>query len=172
LVVALIGGLGLAEVTHRQDFSRELLTTGVETVAESVEVDVSGKGPLNDVRVAFRTTDGGQIRTVLADAEDNDSEGMPEGVRAPAAGTRYAMPLTIVYGRSEPSVALASVDAREWVADRKTPRRDAGMLVGGLAVTLLALVLLSRDARRRGLAWWQWYTDAPRGLDPHNSPGS
>jgi hypothetical protein len=101
---------------------------------------------------------------VLADAEDNDSEGMPEGVQAPAAGTRYAMPLKIVYRRSEPSVALASVDAREWVADRKTPRRGAGMLVGGLAATLVALVLLSRDARRRGLAWWQWYTDGPRDL--------
>ena len=101
------------------------------------------------IRVTFWTTDGGQIRTLLADAEYNDSAGMPEGVRAPAAGTRYAMPLTIVYRRSEPSVALAAVDAREWVADRKTPRCNAGMLVGGLAV---ALVLLSRGARRRGLA--------------------
>jgi hypothetical protein len=160
LAVALFGGLGLVEVTHRQDFSRELLTTGTETVADSVQVDIGRV--LGEVRVTLRTTDGRRIETTLTDHEYNDSEGMPEGVHAPAPGTRYAMPLKIVYRPSEPSVALASVDARQWVADRDTPRRDAGMLAGGLAVMLSALAWLSRDARRRGLAWWQWYTDAPK----------
>jgi hypothetical protein len=155
----------LGEVTHRQDFSNELLKTGTETVADSVQVDIGRV--LGEVLVTFRTTDGRKIETSLADHEYNDSEGMPEGVHAPAPDTRYAMPLRIVYRPSEPSVALATVDARQWVADRKTPRRGAGMLAGGLAGTLIALAWLSRDARRRGLAWWQWYTDAPtRPIDP------
>lgn len=163
LVVALAGGLMLGEVTHRQAFSDELVTTGAETVAESVQVDVGRL--LSSVSVDFRTADGRQIRTELADHEYNDKEGMPEGVQTPAAGTRYAMPLKIVYRRSDPSVALASVDAREWVGDRNTPRLAAGMLAGGLGVSLVALVLLSRGARRRGLAWWQWYTEGSRDVD-------
>ena len=167
LVVAVAGGLMLGEVTHRQEFSRELLTAGVETVAESVQVDVGRF--VGSVSVEFRTADGRQVRTELADHEYNDTEGMAEGVQTPAAGTRYSMPLKIVYRRSDPSVALASVEAREWVADRKTPRLGAGMLAGGLGLTLVALVLLSRDARRRGLAWWQWYTEGSRGFDAHNS---
>jgi hypothetical protein len=157
----------LGEVTHRQEFSRELLTTGVETVAESVEVDVGRL--LGSVSVGFRTADGRQVRTELADHEYNDTEGMPEGVQPPAAGTRYSMPLKIVYRRSDPSVALASADARQWVDDRKTPRLGAGMLAGGLGLSLIALVLLSRDARGRGLAWWQWYTEGSHGFDPLNS---
>lgn len=159
LVVAVSGGLMLGEVTHRQDFSRELLVAGTETVADSVQVYIGRV--LGEVLVTFRTTDGRDIETSLADHEYNDSEGMPEGMQPSAPGTRYAMPLKIVYRPSEPSVALASLDAREWVADRKTPRRGAGMLAGGLAATLIALAWLSRDARKRGLAWWQWYTEAP-----------
>jgi Protein of unknown function (DUF3592) len=166
LVVAVAGGLMLGEVTHRQEFSQELLTTGGETVAESVEVEVGRL--LGSVTVGFRTADGRRIRTELADHEYNDTERMPDGVQTPAAGTRYAMPLRIVYRRSDPSVALASVDARQWVDDQKTPRLGAGLLAGGIGMVLVALVLLSRDARRRGLAWWQWYTEGSRGFDAHN----
>ncbi|MEV0804703.1 DUF3592 domain-containing protein [Kribbella sp. NPDC050281] len=165
LVVAVAGGLMLGEVTHRQEFSRELLTTGVEIVAGSVQVDVGRL--LGSVSVGFRTADGREVRTELADHEYNDTEGMPDGVQTPAAGTRYAMPLKIVYRRSDPSVVLASVDARQWVDDRKTPRLGVGMLAGGLAVVLTALVMLSRDARKRGVAWWQWYTEGSRGPDTH-----
>lgn len=151
----------LAEVTHRQDFSRDLLTNGAETVASSVQVYVTGRGTIGDLDVVFRTSDGRQVQTVLADAEVNDDGGMEDGLQTPAPGTRYAPPLEIVYRPSEPSVALASVDAREWVADRRTPRQAAGMVAGGILVTLIAMLWLSRDARRRGLGWWQWYTDAP-----------
>ncbi|MEU4396512.1 DUF3592 domain-containing protein [Kribbella sp. NPDC023855] len=161
LVIAVVGGLTLGEVTHRQEFSRELLTSGGEVLAESVEVNVGRLvGP---VTVEFRTADGQRIRTDLADNETNDAQGMPEGPQTPAAGTRYSMPLKVVYRRADPSVALASIDAQEWVDDRKTPQQGVWMLAGGLGVTVVALVLLSRDARRRGLAWWQWYTDGSRG---------
>jgi hypothetical protein len=159
LVVALVGGLMLGEVTHRQDFSDELLKTGTETVADSVQVDIGRV--LGEVLITFRTSDGRKVETSLADHEYNDSEAMPEGVHAPTPGTRYAMPLKIVYRPAEPSVALASIDARQWVADRKTAQWGTGMLTGGLAATLIALAWLSRDARRRGLAWWHWYTGEP-----------
>jgi hypothetical protein len=161
LIVAVAGGLMLAEFNDRQDFSRDLLTSGVEAVASSVQVDVTGKGTIGEPEVVFRARDGRQVKTVLADAEVNDDDGMPEGIQTPAPGTRYAPPLTIVYRPSDPSVALASVDAREWAADRRTPYRAKGMLAGGIAVTLIAMAWLTRDARRRGLAWWQWYTATP-----------
>ena len=166
LVVAVAGGLMLGEVTHRQAFSRELSATGVETTAESVQVDVGRL--LGSVSVGFRTADGRQVRTELVDHEYNDTEGMPEGLQTPAAGTRYAMPLKIVYQRSDPSVALASVDARQWGDDRKTPRLGLGMLTGGVAVVLVALMMLSRDAHKRGLAWWQWYVEGQRPRDTND----
>jgi hypothetical protein len=161
LVVAVIGGLMLAEVTHRQNYSRDLLTNGVETVASSVQIYVNGKGTITEPEVVFRTQDGREVTTTLVNAEVNDDEGMAPGTQTPAAGTRYAPPLEIVYQPSDPSFALASVDARAWVADRRTPRIAVGMLAGGIALTLVALAWLSRDARRRGLAWWQWYSAAP-----------
>lgn len=160
LVVAVVGGLGLAEISHRQGFSRDLLTNGTETVASSVQVDVR-RGGISNPEVVFRTTDGREIRTALADAHVNGDEGMADGQQTPRPGTRYAAPLTIVYRPSDPSVALALVDAGEWVADQHTARRGKWMMTGGLAVTLIALAGLSRGARRRGLAWWQWYTAAP-----------
>ncbi|GAA1543426.1 DUF3592 domain-containing protein [Kribbella lupini] len=160
LVVALVGVLMLAEVSHREGFTKDLLANGTETVASSVQVSV-GRGGISNPVVVFRTTDGREIRTELSDAEVNDDEGMPDGQQTPAAGTRYAPPLKIVYRPSDPTVALALVDAGEWVADQHTARRGRWMITGGLAVTLIALAGLTRGARRRGLAWWQWYTAAP-----------
>lgn len=159
LIVAVIGGLMLAEISHRQGLTQDLLANGTETVASSVQVYV-GRGGLSNPEVVFRTGDGREIRTELANS-DLDDEGMPEGQQTPAAGTRYAPPLKIVYLPSEPSTALALVDAGEWAADQHTARHGKWMITGGLAVTLIALAGLSRGARRRGLAWWQWYTAAP-----------
>ncbi|HET6986431.1 MAG TPA: hypothetical protein VFI00_07430, partial [Kribbella sp.] len=100
------------------------------------------------------------VRTTLDNCED-DRQGMPEGVQTPAAGTRYAMPLEIIYQRSDPSIALAAVDAREWLADQRTPRIGWGLVGGGSSFVVLAMVLLTIGARRRGLRWWQWYTEGP-----------
>ncbi len=161
LVVAVIGGLMLAEISHRQGLSQDLLANGTETVASSVQADVGSRGGIIDLQVAFRTGNGREVRTTLADGEFDDAEGMPEGQQTPAAGTRYSAPLKVVYRPSDPSRALALVDAGEWVADQHTARRARWMIAGGLAVTLIALVGLARGARRRGLAWWQWYTAAP-----------
>jgi hypothetical protein len=162
LVVAVIGALILLEVLTRQDLSRDLLKSGIETTADSVQLVVSpGKGsPLvDDITVKFRTADGTPVQAVLNNNED-DPQGMREGEQTPAAGTRYAMPLKIIYRPSDTSTVLASVDAHEWVADHATPRIGAALLAVGLAVTLLAAILLTRGARKRGLAWWRWYDAA------------
>ncbi|QNE21901.1 hypothetical protein F1D05_33290 [Kribbella qitaiheensis] len=164
LVAVLVGALILIEVLTRQGLSRDLLRSGIETTADSVQLVVyPGKGdPLvEDISVKFRTADGAVVRAKLQRNED-DPQGMSEGEQAPAAGTRYAMPLELLYRPSDPSIVLASVDAREWSADRETPRIGTAVLAGGLAGVLLAAILLTRGARKRGLAWWRWYSEAPR----------
>ncbi|WP_432885867.1 hypothetical protein ACQPYH_02350 [Kribbella sp. CA-245084] len=161
LVAMLFGGLMLLELDSRVSLSRELLAGGAESVASSVEVEVDpGKGSplIGEVRVVFAAPERGQVRAVLKYCED-DRQGMPEGVRPPAPGTRYAKPLQVLYRPSDPSTALAAVDAREWIGDRRTPRIGWGLVVGGSALVLLAMVLLTIGARRRGLSWWQWYTE-------------
>ncbi|TDD46340.1 hypothetical protein E1263_36815 [Kribbella antibiotica] len=162
LVLALIGTGILIDALDRRDLGRELLNAGGETVATSVQLDVyPGKGDpgIGEVRVEFIAA-GQQVRTVLSDYQD-DAQGMREGAQPPAAGTRYAMPLQIVYRPSDPSVALAAADAHLWVEDSETRRVSTGLVVGGSALVLAAMVMLTIGARRRGLAWWKWYADAP-----------
>lgn len=163
LVLALVGVLGLAEFTSRESLGRELLESGVRATATSVQVDVvPGKGSpfVADVQVEFLTADGRQVRSVIDHVED-DRQGMPEGLHPPAPGTRYAPPLRVAYRSTDPSVVLAVVDAEEWTADKETPRINLGLIVGGGTLVLVAMVLLTVGARRRGLAWWQWYVEAP-----------
>jgi len=167
LVAVLVGVLVLAEFSSRARLSRELSEAGTQTVATSVQVEVApGKGSplIAAVRVEFLTTSGERVQTVL-DNFDDDRQGMPEGVHVPAAGTRYAMPLSIKYRRSDPSVVLASVDVDAWLADERTPRTGQGLIGGGAVGVLAAMVLLTVGARRRGLAWWQWYSEAPAPRD-------
>jgi hypothetical protein len=163
LVLALVGVLGLAEFTSREGLGRELLDSGARTTATTVRVDVvPGKGSpfIEEVQVDFVTGDGQRVRAVLDNQED-DVQGMPEGLQSPAPGTRYAMPLQLAYRRTDPSVVLAVVDAELWTADRATPRIYVGLIAGGSTLVLAAMVLLTVGARRRGLAWWRWYDEAP-----------
>ena len=163
LVVVLVGVLGLGEFTSRESLGRELLESGVRTTATSVQVDVvPGKGSpfIDEVQVDFVAEDGQRVHSVLDNQED-DRQGMPEGVQSPAPGTRYAMPLELAYWRTDPSVVLAVVDADLWTADRETPRIFIGLIAGGSTFVLAAMGLLAVGARRRGLAWWKWYTEAP-----------
>ena len=155
----------LGRILYLQDYSSDLLDHGIETTAESVRLTVyPGKGdPLvDDITVTFTTSEGQHVKAVLWSEEDAP-QGMPEGEQVPAAGTRYAMPLAILYDPVQPTRVLASVDAREWTADRKTPVIGASLLIGGAVLVILAAILLTRGARRRGLAWYRWYSDAPSG---------
>ncbi|MEV0284324.1 MULTISPECIES: hypothetical protein [unclassified Kribbella] len=161
VVLIVLGVLVLVDVSSRQRLSRELLDNGIETVADSVQVEVTGgagRPAISEVRVDFTAGGVDRIRTTLDHIED-DRQGMAEGVQTPAAGTRYASPLHIVYRQSEPAKALALVDAEKWVADKNTYRLGLGLAGGGLALLLLAMLLLTIGARRRGLAWWQWYAE-------------
>ncbi|MEU4604758.1 hypothetical protein AB0F43_17390 [Kribbella sp. NPDC023972] len=163
LVLALLGVLVLADATSRQRLSRELLDDGIETVADSVQVEVTGgagRPSIAEVRVDFTASGVDRIRTSL-DHINDDRQGMPEGVQAPDPGTRYAMPLRLVYRQSDPTTVLAMEDARQWVADKDAPRLGQGLLGAGVALLFLAMLLLTISARRRGLSWWQWYTETP-----------
>jgi hypothetical protein len=94
--------------------SRELLDSGIETVADSVQVEVTGgagRPAISKVRVDFTAGGVDRIRTTL-DHIEGDRQGMPEGLQTPAAGTRYAMPLHLAYRQSDPTTALALVDAQ------------------------------------------------------------
>jgi hypothetical protein len=162
VALVVLGVLVLVDVTSRQRLSRELLDSGIETVADSVQVEVTGgagRPAIKEVRVDF-TAGVDRIRSTLEHI-DSDSQGMPEGVQAPAPGTRYATPLHLVYRQSDPSTVLAVADAQKWVADKNTRRLGLALLGSGLALAFLASLLLSLGARRRGLAWWQWYTETP-----------
>ncbi|TDD27660.1 hypothetical protein E1218_09740 [Kribbella turkmenica] len=161
LVLVLLGVLVLADAQSRQDLSRELLDTGIETVADAVQVEVTGgagRPAINEVRVDLTAAGADRIRTTLHDIVD-DRQGMPEGIQQPAPGTRYAMPLHLVYRQSDPSTVLALKDAQEWLDDKDAPRLGQGLIGAGLALVVLAALLLTIGARRRGLAWWQWYAE-------------
>lgn len=165
LLVAIVGTLILSDTLDRHAVSRHLLTDGVTSVADSVKMNVyPGRGSpfVGEILIRFRDSRGQLIQGQLSDFKDDDRHGLPDDGRHPAPpGTRYAAPLTIVYDPADPATVLATADAQLWLADQRTPRIGSGMLAGGLAVTVVAMILLTRDARRRGLAWWQWYTDAP-----------
>ncbi|MFI5732617.1 hypothetical protein ACIA49_21035 [Kribbella sp. NPDC051587] len=166
-VVAVLIGLALFTTSHdRQQLSRELLRGGGAAVASSVQVEVVGRrGALIErLQVGYTTGDGRQLQVNVSDY-DSDSQDMAEGVHPPAAGTRYAAPLRVVYRQSDPSVVLATVDAEKWAADANTPRYGFALLVVGAGGVVWAPVMLSQSARRRGLPWWKWYAAGTR-----NSP--
>jgi hypothetical protein len=105
--VVVVRGLTLVGVTHRQDFSRELLATGVETVAASVEV--AGRRPLlKDMRVTFRTTNGREAQTALANAEYNRGH----AGRRPSAGSGHQIRDEMLGDLAVTLICLLSRDAR------------------------------------------------------------
>jgi hypothetical protein len=170
LLVAIVGGLILADILYRQSVSRHLLTDGVATTAETVQLNIypnKGTPIVGEVVITFRGTGGQVVHAQLSDFEDDDPHGLAEeGTLPPPAGTRYAAPLAIIYDPAEPATVLAKADAQLWLADRRTPTIGIGMIAGGLVVTIVAIGLLTRDARRRGVSWWQWYVDTPSPRHP------
>jgi hypothetical protein len=130
-----------------------------------VELQVSnGKGGrfVDEVEVAaFEPATGGSQRTTLVNAL-GDAEGAAVGRRAPGPGTRYAMPLTVVYKPSDPTQAIALVDARESASDRETPAVGLGMVAVGVTVAAFTGVHLDFNARRRGRRWWSWHAGRHR----------
>ncbi|MEV8379089.1 DUF3592 domain-containing protein [Kribbella sp. NPDC056861] len=161
LILLAVGVLVLGEFLYRQGYSREFVEHGVETTAESVQIRIHPKRAGvtgEDVVLVFHTASGQRITTSPRSA-DGETPDLPEGEHAPPAGTRYAMPLKILYAPADPTYVLASVDAREWAADRDTPLIGGGLLAGGGLLVSSAVVVLTRSARRRGVAWNRWFSE-------------
>ena len=147
---AICGVLVLVESLRREALGARLLDAGYFAVADTVIVDrPTGGGPVTAVRLSFPAADGRQIYTALGDHEVVPPT--PGGLQAPAAGTRYAAPLQIVYDREAPERVLAVADAQQWRADRQTRWVAAGLIAGGL-VTAVAVRRSSRPPGRAARA--------------------
>lgn len=159
-LIAVLIGLGVfGTYSYRHGLGEELLRGGGIAVSQSVQVDViAGRvEEIEHVNVDFTTGDRRRVQTELAEYKTG-IQGMEQGVHPPAPGTRYAAPLKLLYRQSDPSVALAVVDAEEWAADPITQRYGLALLVIGLGGLLWTPMVFSRAARRRGLPWWKWYS--------------
>ncbi|MFD7153711.1 hypothetical protein ACFV9C_03885 [Kribbella sp. NPDC059898] len=53
---------------------------------------------------------------------------------------------------------LARRDTERWIAQRDRRLAYGALFVSGTLAFPAALVLLTIGARRRGLAWWKWYS--------------
>jgi hypothetical protein len=160
LILLAIGVLVLGEILYRQGYSRDLLDHGVETTAESVRMTIQPRRSgvaADDVVLVFHTASGQQITASPRNVEDETPD-LPEGEHPAPAGTRYAAPLKILYDPADPTNVLASVDAQEWAADRETPLIGGGLIGGGVLLLISAVVVLTRSARRRGVAWYRWFS--------------
>lgn len=115
LVVAACGGIAQLDVRYQRQVGEDFLARGVWVIATETELDVrSGKGGsfVDVVRIGFRTADGQEIRTELTNPL-GDPEGAPDGRQPPAAGTRYAPPLQVLYRPTTPTEVMALRDARD-----------------------------------------------------------
>jgi hypothetical protein len=149
--------LGLVDIRHQRAVAQEFLDTGVATVADQVEVAVRyGKGGsyIDEVEVTFVVATERHVVTLSNSL--GDPEGNADGRHPPAAGTRYATPLRILYKPDDPSQVIALVDAEDFAAETGTPSDIAGVIaIGGTTTAAVAAGWLLRSggadhAERRG----------------------
>ncbi|ADB30182.1 hypothetical protein Kfla_1078 [Kribbella flavida DSM 17836] len=114
VLVAVFGVVIQLDVRYQRGVGRDFLAQGVPAVATQVELEVdAGRDTSVDaVDVVFRTADGQEVRTELI-GQLGDPEGAAEGPSVPAAGTRYAVPLRVLYRRAAPAEAIAVIDAED-----------------------------------------------------------
>lgn len=152
LVLVLYGGIAQIELESKRQMSQEFLSVGTRATADQVELDAApGKGDpvLDTVTVGFKTADGRTVHTELAAINSYDNaEVAREGRQAPAAGSRYAPPLGILYMPQNASEALAVVDAEHWAHNSKYRRLAWAPIGTGLAALIAAAVILRRRTTR------------------------
>ncbi|NIK59228.1 hypothetical protein [Kribbella shirazensis] len=146
LVATILGLVALLDIRHQRAVAQDFLDTGVEMIADQVEVAVwYGRGGdyVDEVEVTFVVA----TKRVVATLSNSlgDPEGNAEGRHPPAAGTRYAAPLRIVYKPEDPSQVMALVDAEEFAADSATPAGVAGIVtIGGTTTVAIAVGRLAQ----------------------------
>ncbi|WP_460663295.1 hypothetical protein [Kribbella swartbergensis] len=153
LLVAGLGVVVLLDVRHQKAVAQDFLSTGVPTMASTVQLHVdTGRGGdyIDEVHVVFSVATDIHIATLTNSL--GDPEGNEVGRHPPAAGTRYAPPLAILYKSDDPDQVIALADAEYFAADSATSTVAAGMIsVGGTIVLAAgASVLLTARLRRRG----------------------
>ena len=162
LAATVLGLVALLDTRHQRADAQDFLDTGVQTMADDVEVAVHyGKGGsyIDEVEVTFAVAAKQHLATLSNSLGDPESNA--DGRHAPAAGTRYASPLRIVYRPDDPSQVIALVDADYFDSDTATPTGIAAVVsiagtttvaiaVGWLAHWLLLSGRADQEERRRG----------------------
>jgi hypothetical protein len=163
LVVAVLGVVVFLDVRYQRAVAQDFLTTGVETVADQVELHVdTGKGGsyIDEVEVVFAVSTESHCATLTNSLGDPD--GNEVGQHPPDAGTRYAPPLTILYKPEDPAQVIALVDAQEFATESGTFAVAGGMVSIGGTTAVMVGVSLSLDARLRGRRWRSWHAGRHR----------
>ncbi|MEU4607430.1 hypothetical protein AB0F43_30975 [Kribbella sp. NPDC023972] len=154
LVATLLGLVALLDIRHQRAVAQEFLDTGVATVADQVEVAVrygKGGGYIDEVEVTFVVATERHVATLSNSL--GDLEGNADGRHPPAAGTRYATPLRILYKPDDPSQVIALVDAEDFAAAAGTPSDIAGVVaIGGTTTVAVAAGWLAYSRLRSGEA--------------------
>ncbi|MFC0626239.1 hypothetical protein [Kribbella deserti] len=164
LLVALIGVVIALDTADQRNFAQKMLAAGVPATATEVVLKVSdGKGGkyVDAVRVTIPTSDGQSRQAELAFSLA-EPEGAEPGRRTPAAGSRYAAPLAVLYDPSAPSELIATVDARSFATADEPIWIGKSMALIGFSVVLGCLIHVVIAARRRGHRWSWWGPSPPR----------
>jgi hypothetical protein len=152
LVATLLGLVALLDIRHQRAVAQEFLDTGVETMADQVEVAVRyGKGGsyIDAVEVTFVVAPERHVATLSNSL--GDPEGNADGRHPPAIGTRYAAPLRILYKPDDPSQVIALVDAEDFAAVSATPSDIAGVVaIGGTTTIAVTAGWLASSRLRSG----------------------
>ncbi|WP_405065144.1 hypothetical protein OG558_24580 [Kribbella sp. NBC_01510] len=151
LVATVLGLVALLDIRHQRAVAQEYQDTGVETVADQVELRVlysKGGSYIDEVEVTFVVAAERHLATLWNNL--GDPEGNADGRHPPAVGTRYAAPLRILYKPDDPTQVIAAVDAEDFATDSGTPSDVAGLIaIGG---TTIIAVLVGWTASNRLLS--------------------
>ena len=151
LVATCLGFVAFLDIRHQRAVGQEYLDTGVETVADQVELRVRyGRGGsyIDEVEVTYVVA--AERRQATLTNSLGDPESNADGRHPPEAGTRYAAPLRILYKPDDPTQVIALVDAEYFTTDTGTPASvAASVAIGGTTTIALGLSWIAYARLRR-----------------------